>query len=358
MKIGLVGPLPPPFGGMANQARQLHALLRSEGLETVFVQTNAPYRPRMVGRVPGLRALFRMVPYLFRLWRLAGRVDLIHLLANSGWSWQLFAAPCIWIATLRGTPVIVNYRGGEARTYFGQAWGRVRPTLARAQRVVVPSGYLKQVFADFGVAAEVVPNIIDLQRFAPAEAEERAPGDGPRLAVTRNLEPIYGIDTAIRAVALLRPEWPGIRLWIAGSGPQKGELQALAEQLGVADQVRFTGRLAPDEVAGLYRDTDIVLNPTTVDNMPNSILEALASGTPVVSTDAGGIPWMVENGVSALLVGVGDAEGMADQVRRLLTDRALYDRLVSNGLREVRKYAWPSVREGWMRVYRAVARGS
>lgn len=83
-RVGLVGPLPPPSGGMANQTRQLARLLRSEGVEVELIQTNLPYRPTWIGKIKGGRAFFRLVPYFFTLWVVAGRVDLFHVMANSG----------------------------------------------------------------------------------------------------------------------------------------------------------------------------------------------------------------------------------------------------------------------------------
>jgi hypothetical protein len=83
LKIGLIGPLPPPSGGMANQTRQLARLLAEAGMAVEVVQVNAPYRPGWIERVRGLRAMFRLLPYLVHLWRCAGRVDLFHVMANS-----------------------------------------------------------------------------------------------------------------------------------------------------------------------------------------------------------------------------------------------------------------------------------
>ncbi len=91
-------------------------------------------------------------------------------MANSGWSWHLFAAPAIWIAKLRGIPVIVNYRGGEADVFFDRAFSSVRPSLSRADAIIVPSGFLEAVFAKRGFSTRIVPNIIDLSRF---QAETR-----------------------------------------------------------------------------------------------------------------------------------------------------------------------------------------
>jgi len=89
-RVCVVGPLPPPSGGMASQCEQLVRLLRVEGLEVELVQSNAPYWPRWMGRVPVLRAALRLLPYLVHLWAAAGRVHVMHILANSGWAGDLF----------------------------------------------------------------------------------------------------------------------------------------------------------------------------------------------------------------------------------------------------------------------------
>lgn len=331
------------------QTMQLSRLLSDAGVAVELVQTNAPYKPAVVERLRGVRALFRLLPYLIRLWKLAGRVDVIHLMANSGWSWQLFAAPAIWIARLRHTPLVVNYRGGEAREYLARSARSVKPTLERASALVVPSGFLHEVFAEFGIASRIVPNIIDLQAFAPADAaQSRATFN---VVVTRNLEPIYGIDTALRALSLAVKSLPELRLNIAGSGPQLQELQTLAHELGVSDKVQFHGRLDRDAIIALYRDADAMLNPTRVDNMPNSVLEALACGLPVVSTRVGGVPYIVEDGRTAILVEADDVEDMARGLLAVARDDKLREQLRDNGRREVEQYGWDRVGPRWLELY-------
>jgi glycosyltransferase involved in cell wall biosynthesis len=272
---------------MANQCRQLANLLAADGVEAEVVRNNAPYRPAWVARVRGLRALFRLIPYLLCLWQVAGRVDVIHLFANSGWAWHLLAAPAVWIGRLRGCAVIVNYRGGHADSFLAKSASRVLPTLRAASALVVPSAFLEGVFTRYGVRADIVPNIIDVNRFRPRSPVE---SDAPVILVARNLEPIYDIPTALRAFACVRREVPGARLVIAGSGPERARLVALAEELGVAAQVEFAGRVDNSEMPALYARADLALNSSTVDNMPISLLEAYACGVPVVSTDVGGVP--------------------------------------------------------------------
>jgi glycosyltransferase involved in cell wall biosynthesis len=347
LKVGLIGPLPPPSGGMANQTRQLARLLAEAGVSVELVQVNAPYRPEWMGKVWGLRALFRLLPYLAHLWRCAGRVDLFHVMANSGWAWHLFAAPAVWLAALRGKPAIINYRGGEADSFFATQFHWVKPTLARATAIIVPSGFLEAVFAKRGVKTETVPNIIDLSRFRPAEARSAQ----CHLIVTRNLEDIYDIPTALRAFALILKDQPHARLTVAGSGPRLAGLEALCDELQIAEAVRFTGRLDNEHMADLYRDADLLLNPSLADNMPISLLEAMASGVPIVSTDVGGIPYLVEHGVSAMLVPPEQPEAMAASALRVLDDPALAARLRDAGLARARRYTWPLVSERLFAMY-------
>ncbi|WP_245395176.1 glycosyltransferase family 4 protein [methane-oxidizing endosymbiont of Gigantopelta aegis] len=313
--------------------------------------TNPPYPKAWMGKIKGIRAIFRLLPYLVKIWKLAGQVEVIHVFSNSGWSWQLFSAPVLWIASVRKTPVIINYRGGEAQRYFEQSIAVVRPSMKRAQRIVVPSGYLAAVFQAFNIDnVMVIPNIINLERFRPKKHEQ-----GYHLIITRNLEAIYGIETAIKSLELIKKDYPQVKLTIAGSGEQKDYLQQQVSALGLEDNVCFTGKLTPDEVVALYQQADIMLNPTTVDNMPNSVLESMACGVPVVTTNVGGIPFIVEDDKTALLVDVGDFEMMAKKVMTLFKDESLYQRLVTNGLAEVQRYSWPNVKQQWLSLYSTVA---
>lgn len=332
---------------MANQTRQLARLLAESGLTVEIVQVNAPYRPSWIGRLRGVRAAFRLAPYLVRLWRCAGRVDLLHVMANSGWAWHLCAAPAVWIARLRGVPAIVNYRGGEAEAFLGRHAAWVKPTLRRAFAVIVPSGFLQRVFEQFGVVADIVPNIVDLSRFHPGPP--RAPGR--RIIVTRNLEDIYDLPTALRAFAVVRRAHPDATLTVAGSGPRLGELQQLARELDISADVRFTGRIDNERIGELYRNADLLLNPSTADNMPISLLEAMASGVPIVTTDVGGIPHLVTEARTALLVPARDPAAMAAAARRVFADEGLAASLARAGVDSAANYTWAQVRPRLFAVY-------
>ena len=355
LRLILVGPLPPPYGGMANQTRQLAELLRKDGVDVELVAVNEPYRPRWVGRVPLVRAFFRLVPYVLRLWRVTRHGEVMHVMANSGWSWHFFAAPAILIARVRKVPVVVNYRGGEAETFMAKQSRWVLPVLRMAERVAVPSAFLRQVFSRYQVETSIIPNIVDLSRFN-GEGTLRPPlSEGPHLIVTRNLEALYDNATAIRAFARIRQQWPNARLTIAGSGPELSALQSLVASLDLGESVSFAGRLERDEIAALYASAHIMLNPSRADNMPNSVLEAWASGVVVISTDVGGVPYLVEKDVDAVLVPIGEPDAMADAVLDLLRDSERYGGLRAEGLRAAERFGWDRVKPLWSDCYRQLS---
>lgn len=350
LRLALVGPLPPPSGGIANQTLQLARLLREAGVEVELVQVNPPY-PRWVAGLRGLRALLRLPGYGWRLWCVAGRVQLLHVMANSGWSWHLFAAPAVWIGWLRGAGVIVNYRGGEAQAFLQRRAALVRFTQRRAHALIVPSAFLANLFQLHGMRAHIVPNVVDLARFRPPAAGAQR---GASILVARHLEALYDNASALRALALLRRSVPNACLTICGEGPERARLEQLAATLQLQDVVNFTGKTSHEQMAALYRQADLLLNPSLADNMPNSVLEAWASGVPVVSTRVGGIPYLIHEGEDGLLVAPGDVASMAQAMQALLTDQALAGRLAGRGLAQAQRHAWVRVAPLLLAQYRCV----
>jgi phenylacetate-CoA ligase len=353
LRIALIGPVPPPSGGMANQTLQLSRLLEAAGAEVRLVPVNPPYWPVWTSNLKGVRAALRLTGYLRRLWCVADQVDLFHVMANSGWSWHLFAAPAIWIARIRGKSVVVNYRGGEADRFFRQQRRLIALSLNRADALIVPSSYLADVFERHGFATDIVPNIIDLTHFFPVGIDQ-AIRTGPVLLVARNLEAIYDNAGALRAFAIVKDACPGARMIIAGSGSESRALKQLAQQLGIAASVQFTGRVDNVAMAKLYRNCDVVLNPSLIDNMPISILEALACAIPVVSTNVGGIPVMLQHEVTGLLVAPGDAQAMAQAVLSLLQAPAKAHSIGAAGCAFVQQFAWDQVAPRLLAQYRRV----
>jgi glycosyltransferase involved in cell wall biosynthesis len=155
----------------------------------------------------------------------------------------------------------------------------------------------------------------------------------------------------LRAFAEVQKVFPQARLDLAGAGPLDGQIRSLAHDLKLSD-VRFLGVVARAEIGKVYDAADIFVNASSVDNMPVSVLEAFACGTPVVSTAPEGMRYLVEHGETGLLSPVGDAEALAENILRLLKDAELSARLAANAYRESMRYRWTAVREQWLDEYR------
>lgn len=326
---------------MAIQAEKIAVLLREQGCKVVEVRTNAAAgRGSMLSRVPGVRSLVNLTRFLRELDGALRRTEVVYFLTGffNFYFWVTF--PALLLIYARRKPVVLSARGGDAARFFRRYGKLVGPVLRRADKITTPSGFLRDVFRDaFALEAQVIPNIADLEQFV---YRPRSPFR-PRLLVTRNLEHIYGIDTVLRAFALVRDKHVQATLDIAGGGSLRAPLEQLAVELNVADAVTFHGPVNHEQIQRLYGECDIYVNASRVDNLPGSLLEAFASGLPVVSTRAGGIPYMVEDGVTGLLVDVDDHQALAEQVVRILDNPKLGIALADAGYAESQKYARKNV---------------
>ena len=342
-------------GGHSVQAGRLLDAWRSDGSVDAWVVPIDPVPPRPIDRllrVKYLRTLVTQLWYWPLLVRELRRADVVHAFAASYTSFLLAPLPAVIVAKLLRTPVVLNYHSGEAPDHLR------RSAVARfvlrhlVDANVVPSVYLRDVFQSFDIDAEVVPNIVDLQQFTYRVRDPLR----PRLLCTRNFEPLYNLSCVLRAFAKILSQYPAATLTLVGSGSQDTALRQEAAALRI-ENVTFAGRVAPSEVHRYYANADIYVQAPSIDNMPLSLLEAFASGLPVVSTDVGGVPSMLRHGIDGLLVGDDNPDALAERVIQLLRDPALAHRLAESACRTLAAYEWRVVCQGWLQAYdRALGR--
>jgi len=351
IRVCLVAPSLSILGGQAVAAQRLLERLRMvPGLEVDFLphdpRTNALLRT--LQRVKYVRTVATSIAYVESLLRRLPQYDVVHVFSASYWSFLLAPTPAILIGKWLGKRVVVNYRSGEAEDHLTR-WPKTSiPTLQRADAVATPSGYLVDVFARFGIRAESIANFVD----PDAVRYRRRDVLKPVFLSNRNFQSLYNIPCVLRAFARIQEQRPEARLVVVGSGPEGERVHALARELSLRN-VDFVGAVKPTEMGRHYDEADVYLNASDIDNMPNSIIESFACGLPVVTTRAGGIPYIVEHERNGLLVDCGDHEALANSALRLLDDRALAHRLIDEGLSDVqRHYTWDAVGEGWAALYR------
>jgi glycosyltransferase involved in cell wall biosynthesis len=353
-KVLIAAPSLDIMGGQAVQADLLIKGLRADGVEVGFV----PHNPRPPGilyqltKIKYVRTLIVSFFYICRLLCMIPNYDIVHVFSASYRSFLISPTPAILIAKYLGKKVIINYRSGECRDHLQrQGWIAI-PILKMVDIIVVPSGYLVDEFADFGLKASYVYNLVDFTQFVYKPREEFS----PRIIVARNLEKLYNINASVKAFKIVKEKYPEAKLTIVGAGNDEQNIRDFVKSENIPD-ISFTGRVERDDIAKLYAEHDIFLNSSDIDNMPVSFLEAYASGLAVVSTDAGGIPYICESGRTGLLVEKNDHEALAREMLRIIEDNGLGKSLTQSAKKECVKFTWPSVREGWHEVYRELYDG-
>jgi len=350
LRVCIVAPSLDIVGGQAVVAQRLMQHLAGDAdLALSFL----PHNPRLPGalralqRVKYVRTIATSVAYLASLVRELPRHDVIHVFSASYWSFLLAPAPAVLLGRLFGKRVLLNYRSGEADDHLTR-WRWLAPAvMRRASLIVVPSNYLVDVFARHGLAATSIVNFVDVGELP---YRERGPLR-PLFLSNRNFAPHYNVACVLRAFRRIQDARPDARLVVAGDGEEREALHALARELGLR-HVDFVGQVTPRAMSALYDAADVYLNAPTIDNMPNSIIESFAAGLPVVSTSAGGIPYIVTHERTGLLVAPGDHGMLADAALRLLDDAELSQRLAQAARREVlEKYTWAAARLRWRSAY-------
>jgi L-malate glycosyltransferase len=345
--VALIAPSMEILGGHAIQARALAQGLQAEGYGVLFVPINPAVRPqlRWLRRYPYVRTLVNEAHYLPALLRLR-RVDLVHVFSASYWSFVLAPLPAILLARGFGKRVVLHYHSGEAPDHLAR-WGPlVHPWLRLVDEIVVPSEFLRTVFAQYGYRTRVIRNIVDTARFQFRERRTLR----PRLLSTRNLEPHYQVDNTLQAFARVQARYPEAILTVAGSGSEESRLRQLSASLNISG-IRFVGRVEPEAMPRLCDEADIFLNSSVVDNQPVSVLEAFAAGLPVVSTPTGDLATLVRDGETGFVVPPQDPDAMASAIFKLLGDHHQVVAMTHHARHEAERYTWAHVRQEWAAVY-------
>jgi L-malate glycosyltransferase len=172
--------------------------------------------------------------------------------------------------------------------------------------------------------------------------------------IVANLKRVKRIDVLLRAFVQVRMRVASSRLVIVGEGELEHELKALAAELGIADAVEFTGRV--EEPSSLIGGFDIAVLCSQSEGMSNALMEYLRAGKPVVCTNVGGNPELVEHGGNGYLVDVGDVDGLAAAIIRIADDRELYAAMSAQASQSVRQYSLEAMVQQHMDVYRGLVR--
>lgn len=292
--------------------------------------------------------LARLLDFLFTIWRYRKQYHVAHVDVYSGPAFVWAELVC-WALREVKKPYVLTLRGGNLPSFAQKTGERVTRLLQSSPIVTTPSAYLFEQMRPYHKELVLLPNPLDLEKYLYKHRTHPA----PKLVWLRAFHHIYNPSLAVQVVAQLAQDFPDVQLVMMG--PDKGDgsfeqMKGLALQLGVSDKLTCTGAVTKEEIPRLLNQGDIFLNTPRVDNTPVSVLEAMACGLCIVSTNVGGIPYLIKDEDDALLVPSGDADTMAQAIRRFLTEDGLAERLSKNARRNVEEFDWSSILPAWEKI--------
>ena len=260
--------------------------------------------------------------------------------------WYTYLAA--WLCRRLTIPYIPILHGGMFPSRLQQSPRSTRKVFSNAYANVSPSRYLKEAFEKEGYQVQFIPNSIDLEAYSFIERSHLK----PTLLWVRSFHEIYNPQMAVEVLNLACKKYPEATLCMVGGDKDgsMGKVQQLAKEHDLAKQVKFTGFISKTEWIALSKDYDIFINTTNADNQPVSLIEAMALGFPIISTNPGGVPFLVNEGKDALLVDVDDAIGMSEAIFSLLENEGKAKSLSQHSREKAETFAWSHVQHSWWKL--------
>ena len=334
-RIGVVGPLLGIHPGWAiSPAEIVISRLREDGFTVRATSTKIGRISRLTDTVQEMLS-----------WR--NQVDLIIVVGYSGLAFGM-GDLSTWLAKRLKKPIIIWLQGGNLPTFAKRYPRWIQRVFSRADAVAAPSGYLAQHFQEIGFDVHIIPNLLDIEAYTYRQRDVIR----PNLLWMRTFHPIYHPEMAVHALHKLVQD--GVDATLTMAGQDRGLLettQKLVQDYELDDRVRFPGFLDLAAKQREFGSHDIYLHTNRIDNMPVSVLEAGGFGLPVIATRVGGIPYLLEDEQTGLIVPDEDAAEMANAIQRLVSAPALAARISQNGRQLAESCTWPIVKQQWQALF-------
>jgi len=291
----------------------------------------------------------RLIDMLLNIWLLRRNYQAAQVDVFSGQAF-LWAECCGKLLHALGKPFILTLHGGNLPAFSQKHSPKVKQILGMANVVTAPSNYLLHQMAQYRPDILLIPNPIEISNYSFRVRISPTPS----LIWLRAFHRVYNPVMAPKVLSHLFPAFPETRLTMIG--PDKGDhtLQATiecAQALGVTHMMSLPGSVSKSEVPGVLNKNDIFINTTNSDNAPTSLIEAMACGLCVVSTNVGGIPYLINHNVDGILVPPDDPMAMANAIQRILSEPGLAEKLSLNGRKKAEQLDWSIVLPQWEKLF-------
>ena len=330
-KILIIANYKPGTGGISGQVEKLHNCLDAEGVENeIFSVKGSP--------------LYRLKAF-FRLKKIGKSYDVFHIHTCSEGGF-LSAVMGITIGRRLKKNIVLTYHGGGAEKFFAHHTRFVRGFLTKTDSNIVLSGFLGKVFDKYQLPYVTIPNIIELDKNLFKQRNQLT----PNFISVRSLEPLYNIECILKAFAKVKTQMPSAKLTVVGGGSQRETLEHFVNEQHIAD-VTFTGRVDNSQIYNYLAEADIMLSAPRIDNMPVSLLEAFNAGLLVISSNVGGVPYMIEDGKSGLLFESDNHEQLAEKMLFAIENQELSKQMIAKANNSLSFYTWQNVKEKLFALY-------
>ena len=268
---------------------------------------------------------------------------IIDTYSSSAFLYAICVAKCCRILKKKYIPIL---HGGNLPSRLDLSPKSCKNIFNKAFINVSPSGYLKYEFEKRGYHnIKIIPNTIEIRNYNFKKRTRLK----PKLLWVRSFAKVYNCNMAIKVLKSVLDKYPNAELCMVG--PDKdGSLQEaknLAHKYGIIDKITFTGRLSKNDWCKLSENYDIFLNTTNADNMPVSLIEGMALGLPIISTNVGGVPYLVDDGVDSILVDKGDVQGMVSAIDYLINNSEKANQMCLTARKKAESFDWEEVRKAW-----------
>ncbi len=331
MRVLLICNYKPGVGGISGQVEILQRKLRSEGHTADIFSTKG--------------SLFWRLGLFSQLRKVARSYDVLHIHCCSGWGF-LPAVVGVTVGRRLKKRVVLTYHGGGGERFFDKHTRLVKHYLTRTDSNIVLSGFLAKVFDNHHLPYAIIPNIIELDE---SHYRERT-SIQPNFICVRAHEPLYNIPCILRAFQKVLTELPEATLTLVGTGSEHEVLMAMVKEMELKN-VLFTGRVDNKEIYRYLDMADIMLSAPKVDNMPVSLLEAMNAGLLVISSDVGGVPYMIEDNKTGYLFPSDDSDALASLMIQAVQQPSENTSIIRNAHQAVDAYHWENIKDKLYHTY-------
>jgi glycosyltransferase involved in cell wall biosynthesis len=311
-------------GGISAQVELFHKHLLAEGIGCKIFTTQGSFLQRVLSP---LSLMFEGRDY---------DVFHIHACSNRGF---YPAVVGIIIGKLLKKRILLTYHGGDAAVFFEKRIRFVKRFLLKTDTNIVLSGFLAEVFDQYDIPFTVLPNIME---YSPQSFKLRSIIQ-PHFISIRSLMPNYNIGCILKAFQIVKESLPEATLTILGDGKSREELEQYVFDNAIED-VLFTGRVSNSDIPAFLSQADVMVSSPKIDNMPVSVLEGFSSGLLVISSNVGGVPYMVSDGETGLLFDNDNYEMLAEKMLFACSHTELVQEMIINAYKSLGKYRWQSIR--------------